>query len=222
MVRKGTKMSKESCDKMSRSHLDKVPWNKGIKNPYSEDTIKKTSESISELWKNHDYRNQQMESRNNSKSYKNRKVKQSITMKKLYEDNPEKGEENSICQKNRWKNDESFRERHLECLSKSRKGKRHRSSIEIKFEDELKNQNISYISQMKILNRYIVDFLIEDNIIIETDGNYWHHLSNIIEKDKVRDKTLIDNGFIIFRFWEHEINDNVSNCVKKIKDYIAL
>lgn len=218
MVRKGTKMSKESRDKMSKSRLGKVPWNKGLKNPYPEIVNEKIGESVRKLWKDDDYREMQTESRNNSEAYKNKGIKQSATMKKLWEENPKYREENITNQKNRWKNDESFRKRQLKILRKSRKNP---SSIEKMFAKELENQNISYIPQMIILNRYIVDFLVEDNICIECDGDFWHNLPNIQKKDKIRDETLKSNGYVIFRFWQHEIIDDVSNCVNKIKECIS-
>ena len=68
----------------------------------------------------------------------------------------------------------------------------------------------------RVLERFKVDFLINDDIIVECDGDYWHNLSNIKEKDKIRDKILTENGYKVFRFWEHEINDNVSNCINRI------
>jgi len=37
------------------------------------------------------------------------------------------------------------------------------------------------------------------------------------EKDKVRDKFLIDNGFKVLRFWNNEINNNIEGILQKIK-----
>ena len=100
------------------------------------------------------------------------------------------------------------------------KGLKRISSIEKIIAEELINRNIYFTQQVNMLNKYRVDFLVNDDVIIEADGMYWHNLPGIQEKDKLRDDILKSNGFIVFRFWEDEIKKDVSNCINKIEKYL--
>lgn len=197
----------------------------------------KMSNKKKENWQDESYRNNQLIARKNSESYQNKGQKQKETLNQTYIDHPEVKDQISKTLKQTYINHPEIIEKQREtykknfsteersnrarkAVLKSRKSQKSPSSIEKKFAKELENQNILYIQQFVILDKFKVDFLIGDNIIVECDGDYWHNLPNIIEKDKIRDKILIENGFIVFRFWEHEINDNVSNCVNKLNHII--
>lgn len=92
------------------------------------------------------------------------------------------------------------------------------TSIELKTEKELKRRNIDYQKQVPLCKRAIVDFYLPKyRIIIQCDGDYWHNLPKQKEKDEQQDKILTLNGFNVYRFWEHEINQSVSNCINKLK-----
>lgn len=92
------------------------------------------------------------------------------------------------------------------------------TSIELKVEEELKKRNIYYQKQVPLCNVAIVDFYLpEYRIIIQCDGDYYHNLIGAIERDERQDKILTFNGFNIYRFWEHEINKSVKNCIDRIK-----
>jgi len=58
---------------------------------------------------------------------------------------------------------------------------------------------------------------LEPNIVIECDGDYWHNREDIKKKDLTKNKDLIENGYKIYRFWEHEINRSPELCINKIK-----
>lgn len=176
-------------------------------------------------------------------NHKDGSVKQSLTLRKTLEEHPEiienltkshkekpswnSGkvgiysnntiEKISDAAKEQWKNKDYRKFMEEKILPKARYKQAARiSSIEIIIAKELQKRNIEFLQQVMILNRYKVDFLIEDCIIIEADGDYWHNLPNIKEKDNKRDVILNAERFIIFRFWEHEIRKNVSKCVDKI------
>lgn len=90
------------------------------------------------------------------------------------------------------------------------------TSIELKVEAELQRRNINYQKQVPLCNIAIVDFYLpEYRIVIQCDGNYWHNRIGAKERDERQDKVLIFNGFNVYRFWEHEINESVKNCVNK-------
>ena len=71
-------------------------------------------------------------------------------------------------------------------------------------------------------------YLPEHNVIIEVDGDFWHcnpikypngpvskcqHKN--IERDKIKNQWALDNGYILLRFWEDDINNNIKQ-VKQI------
>jgi len=69
--------------------------------------------------------------------------------------------------------------------------------------------------------------LIEFKIAIETDGDYWHgnpkfhkNLTHRQKKrqndDKRRNTFLINRGWKVLRFWEHDINNNFEECLNTI------
>lgn len=188
-------------------------------------------------------KNKWMNNKEYIENHKDGSIKQSLTLRKTLEEHPEiienltkshKGkpswnsgkvdiysdetiERISNATKEQWKNKEYRKFMEEKILPNARHKQASRiSSIEIMIANELRRRNINFIQQVMILNRYKVDFLIEDCIIIEADGDYWHNLPNIKEKDNKRDVILDAERFIIFRFWEHEIRKDVSKCVDKI------
>ncbi|KKL93639.1 hypothetical protein LCGC14_1872710 [marine sediment metagenome] len=74
------------------------------------------------------------------------------------------------------------------------------------------------------------DIFISPDICIFVDGCYWHgckkcstekQLSSIIVKkkmkhDKIVNRELKKQGFVVLRLWEHEINRNINKCLLKV------
>ena len=98
--------------------------------------------------------------------------------------------------------------------------------IELAIENELKRRSIFFEKQVPLCKIAIVDFYLpEFRIIIQADGCFWHGClkcfpnSKIIDRqtrDIRQDTVLTFNGFNVFRFWEHEINQSVEDCINKI------
>ncbi len=78
---------------------------------------------------------------------------------------------------------------------------------------------------------HAVDFFIKPNICIEADGCHFHACEKCLGEEtiryykkhsewKIRDiklnKKLVDQNYLVFRFWEHEIYEDVKKCL----DYI--
>ena len=91
------------------------------------------------------------------------------------------------------------------------------TGIELKMEAELQKRNINYQKQVPLCKIAIVDFYLpEHKIVIQCDGDYWHNLPDHKERDEKQDAILTFNEFNVFRFWEHEINQSVEDCVNKV------
>jgi very-short-patch-repair endonuclease len=86
---------------------------------------------------------------------------------------------------------------------------------------ELERQRIPFMKQQPIDGLYVVDVLVPGaKIVIECDGDYWHRSDDkdIARRDQKKTKYLESRGYIVFRFWESEIKENVTKCVERISD----
>lgn len=84
------------------------------------------------------------------------------------------------------------------------------SGLELKFESILKKNNLQYIKQYKV-GKYIADFLIDNKLIIETNGLYWH--SDAIIRNKNYHKEKKDEytkcSYYSMFFYEDEVNTKI-------------
>lgn len=68
-----------------------------------------------------------------------------------------------------------------------------------------------------VIESFIVDFCCNAlKLIIELDG--FHH--KYLISDKVRDKLLKDLGYEVLRFWDSEVDNNISLVLEKIEKVI--
>jgi len=94
------------------------------------------------------------------------------------------------------------------------------SSIEKKLANYLIENKISFICQFKY-KLGVADFFIKPNLIIEVDGDYWHNLPNVKERDKRQTLYLEEEGYTVLHLWEHEINKKPKKCIKRILEYVS-
>ena len=70
------------------------------------------------------------------------------------------------------------------------------------------------------IGNYICDFVsFEKKIVIEIDGGQ-HNFGSQKEKDLSRDEILKSQGFIVLRFWNTDIDNNIEGVIKKIKEIV--
>lgn len=90
------------------------------------------------------------------------------------------------------------------------------TSIEKAIREELERRGVAFDQNVRI-GKFIVDFLLlNENKIIECDGEYWHNLPGAKARDQYKDKYLLQKGFEIFRFTESEIRRAASECVDQV------
>jgi very-short-patch-repair endonuclease len=66
------------------------------------------------------------------------------------------------------------------------------------------------------VGRYVVDFLCADaNLIIELDGG--QHVERH-EQDATRTKDLESRGYLVLRFWNNDVLNNMSGVLESIVD----
>lgn len=79
-----------------------------------------------------------------------------------------------------------------------------------------KNLGVKFRRQQPI-GPYFVDFVcLEKFLIIEIDGG--QHFAST--EDKVRDAYLKKENFIVLRFWNNEVLENIEGVLIKIKEHI--
>ena len=106
------------------------------------------------------------------------------------------------------------------------------TKIEINLAKEMEKRKILFINQFNVDNKFVCDFAIPFiKLIIECDGDYWHANPSIynqkklnktqirkIQVDKFKDKYLKERGWRVIRFYESDINNNLSKCVDQIEE----
>jgi len=100
------------------------------------------------------------------------------------------------------------------------------TKIERLMKEELQKRGIPFKTKRTLLGKYRPDIII-GKLLIYCDGCYWHgcpiHFPER-QKERLKDiritRELEKAGYIVLRFWEHEIIENVSGCVDKIEEVI--
>lgn len=110
---------------------------------------------------------------------------------------------------------EKLRQATLRFLSSCQKGKE--TSIEKAMRKELRRRKIEFVTQKVLCKIARVDFYLPDyKVVIQCDGIHWHSTPDKVARDRRQDKVLRENGYLVFRFTDKEINENVSVCVDNV------
>jgi len=95
------------------------------------------------------------------------------------------------------------------------------TSIEVLLQEELTRRGLIFEKHIPVCGVCQPDIVFSTKqVAIFADGDYFHskEFNNGLawEKDRRQEKILKENGWIPLRFWEHDINDNIENCVNEI------
>ncbi len=104
------------------------------------------------------------------------------------------------------------------------------TSIEKACEKMLQDLNLEYIKQYKLVNKIYDFYLPNNNLLIETNGDYWHgnpkfykNLDYIQIEGQKRDMHKLElakeMGYKILFLWEDDINNNPESIIEKIKKW---
>lgn len=95
----------------------------------------------------------------------------------------------------------------------------YKTDIEIIMQEALKNANIKVVTEYPIRGSYILDFAIPSlKIAIECDGEPWHPKGN--KRDNYKNYWLKRKGWIVLRFTDKQIKENIHDCINKIQGVI--
>lgn len=116
--------------------------------------------------------------------------------------------------------------------------KGHDTKIEVMLRKALWHEGIRYRKNYKVFNCRPDIVITKHKIAIFCDGSFWHgknfiphkicHNSNFwdnkimrnIERDLDNTIMLRDNRWVVLRYWEDEIINNLNSCVDDIKSII--
>lgn len=93
------------------------------------------------------------------------------------------------------------------------------TSLELAGRALLTNLGLAFVEQALIADKFLVDvFLPEFSIVIQWDGDYWHGYRALgdttalearvlkrVNFDKSQDAYMKKSGYLVLRFWEHEV-----------------
>jgi very-short-patch-repair endonuclease len=94
------------------------------------------------------------------------------------------------------------------------------TKIEVAVEKLLVEMKLKYKAQAHICG-FIADFLIENSLVIECDGTYWHSLPDRIRRDKIKDVVYKKNGYKVLRLTEYAIKNYHPTFLKGVIWYEA-
>ena len=116
--------------------------------------------------------------------------------------------------------------------------KNHGTRIETAVADMLINLGCLFARNVRIGIKN-VDLLVNDRLVIECYGDYWHCNPQIYDpdyyqanlrmtaaekwfKDETRNKWLTDQGMIVMVLWEHDIKFNAEAVLCRVADFVGM
>lgn len=114
------------------------------------------------------------------------------------------------------------------------------TGIEVRLRKALWHKGIRYRKNFKLFDCHPDIVITKYKIAVFCDGNFWHgkelqkrpvkHNSSYwnekirrnVERDLENTIELRDNGWIVLRFWEDDIQNNLPNCVDDVLRYISI
>ncbi|WP_178404510.1 DNA mismatch endonuclease Vsr [Phascolarctobacterium succinatutens] len=114
------------------------------------------------------------------------------------------------------------------------------TGIEVRLRKALWHKGVRYRKNFKVFDCHPDIVITKYKIAVFCDGNFWHgkelqkrpikHNSSYwnekirrnVERDLENTIELRDNGWIVLRFWEDDIQNNLPNCVDDVLRYISI
>ena len=114
------------------------------------------------------------------------------------------------------------------------------TGIEVRLRKALWHKGVRYRKNFKVFDCHPDIVITKYKIAVFCDGNFWHgkelqkrpikHNSSYwnekirrnVERDLENTIELRDNGWIVLRFWEDDIQNNLPNCVDDVLHYISI
>lgn len=194
---RGKKRSADTKRRLSEANKGQIPWNKGKTNVYSEEHLKLLSDLATERAKKE------------GNNFGNSHTVSDEVRKRI----AEKLKGHTVSEETKAK----IREKRLKQIFPLKD-----TSIEVAIQNELDRLELVYQKHLGVCGICQPDIVFpKRKIAVFCDGDYWHNLPHIIEKDRWQNQILSENGWAVFRFWEHEIKEDPRKCVVAILEHIS-
>ena len=118
-------------------------------------------------------------------------------------------------------------------MSSNKNQKPATNKIEQTVSSILSRLNLPFKEQVSV-DKYTVDFLVDDKYIVECYGDFWHCKPNSkyekpkmkeqvtnIDNDKIKNEVAKSNGYTLLRFWESDIQENRFEVVKTLIENLS-
>lgn len=225
--RKGMHPTEETKQKMSKAHKNKPTWNKGKIGCFSPETLKKMSivfkgrpSWIKGLTKETNEKVRKMSEKAKGRHH-SEETKRKISL--IVSKHPQR----YWLGKKHPKSEETKKKyRTPEYREWARKQRLHiiipfkDTSIERKMQDELASREIGFYKHYPVIGQPDITFS-DRKIAVFCDGDYWHgEREGRKESDARVNEKLRNEGWLVLRYWEHEINANVEGVVDEIEEVI--
>lgn len=114
------------------------------------------------------------------------------------------------------------------------------TGIEVRLRKALWHKGVRYRKNFKVFDCHPDIVITKYKIAVFCDGNFWHgkelqkrpikhnsiywneKIRRNVERDLENTIELRDNGWIVLRFWEDDIQNNLPNCVDDVLRYISI
>lgn len=100
--------------------------------------------------------------------------------------------------------------------SRKRQRNKGRTNLEQLLYDGLTAKSIKFEEQKAVSNICVPDFLIAQRVAVFADGAYWHSKPAAVERDARIGKKLTALGFVVLRFSDKEIEQNLPAVLERI------
>ncbi|MCK4358480.1 MAG: DUF559 domain-containing protein [Candidatus Cloacimonetes bacterium] len=214
--------SEEHKRNLSISHKGRSVWITGLTKE-TDERVKNLSNSLTGIKRSEQTRKNISKSKKGKKNPNFGKPRSEETKQKIRDSNKGKHYHSEKSKKN-------LREKAL-LRMRNKKGPFKDTKPELKMKEILNFLNIPFEHQFR-LDNYLYDFhILNTNILIEVDGDYFHGNPKkfsklnkmqleMKERDLKHNKIAKVNNFVLLRFWQDDILNNEKIVVNKLEEFI--